>query len=359
MAKSFVMLLGRRYRVYPNTQTGFWFVSYREGSARRRVSLGVKTRPEAEDAVRKMVIPEATAKTSEPQRHTWPEFSMKYLSYKQAHGKAPGTVGRYKSALAAFGRYLNAERVEHTDAITLNVLEGYVPYRTQNEKRDPKTAYNDSLVIKNALKWGSQPSRGLLTANPSLDWETVEPVKPKRPTYTQAEVDKLEAHARPWLRPIVTTLAYTGMRVGELVALRWKDVDLKKHVIHIRVQDDWKPKGKTDRVIPMHPKVEAAIRKQPSGKYVFQGPREGRVKETYLLECLNKDQVKLDLPRNDLHGFRRFFATTMLKAGVSVETVRQWGGWRALETMLRYLADTTAEDSVKILQAALQRLEAS
>ena len=46
----------------------------------------------------------------------------------------------------------------------------------------------------------------------------------------------------------------------------------------------------------------------------------------------------------------------MLRAGVDVETVRQWGGWKSLETMLRYLADVNVKDSVEAMEAAAKRL---
>jgi integrase len=157
----------------------------------------------------------------------------------------------------------------------------------------------------------------------------------------------------------VTTLALTGMRIGELVNLRWADVDFEKHVIHIRVREDWKPKGRADRFVPMHSKVEAAIRSLRVGQYVFTGPNGGRIKETYALSCLKTDQVALDLPEGDLHGFRRFFATSMMQSGVSVETVRQWGGWKSLETMLRYLADVSVEDSVEAMAELEKRQSAA
>ena len=42
----------------------------------------------------------------------------------------------------------------------------------------------------------------------------------------------------------------------------------------------------------------------------------------------------------------------MMQAGTSVETVRQWGGWKSLETMLRYLADGNPGEGVKAMQQA-------
>lgn len=283
--RSFIMFLRRRYRVYFNAQTGYWFADYREGSGRKRVSLGVRTKPEAEDGVRKFDTP-PTEVRHEQARVTWQEFQGKYLDYKRSQGKAPGTLTRYKAALDACGRFLRTQGIEYMDQIALTDIERYIPYRTgKPELCDPKTAYNDALVIKNAFKWGARPARRLLASNPAECWETPEPVKPKRRCYTLDEVAKMESGVRPWLRPIVTMLAWSGLRIGELVNLRWKDVDLDSQIVHVRIRDDWKPKGKADRIVPMHPRVRAVIQSQPVGLYVFRGPRNGRIKETYALEC--------------------------------------------------------------------------
>jgi integrase len=77
------------------------------------------------------------------------------------------------------------------------------------------------------------------------------------------------------------------------------------------------------------------------------------------LACLKGDQSKLGLPEGDLHGFRRYFATSMMPSGVSVETVRQWGSWKSLETMLRYLADVRVEDSVQAMAEREKRQSAA
>ena len=103
----------------------------------------------------------------------------------------------------------------------------------------------------------------------------------------------------------------------------------------------------------MHPELLPV----PSlGQHVFLGPRSGRIKETYALECLKVDQEDLKMPLGDLHAFRRYFATTMMRAGVNVESVRQWGGWKSLDTMLRYLADVDVEESVKTMDQAVRNL---
>jgi len=373
--QSFVMLLQRRYRVYFNAQGGTWYAAYVDDGERERVSLGARTRPEAEDAVRQLDAKVATAVSSAPiieptvpkveeaavsvRKVLWADIETGFLQHKKLTGRTKRTLTRAGSSLAAFGRYLESKGIKEAAAITLPLLEGYFSYRTEVEDADPISAYTDQIVLKGAMKWAARPSRALLPANPALDWETPKPLKPKKRTYTLAEVEALEAGVREWLRPILTTLAWTGLRIGELVNLRWKDVDLEQRVIHIRIQEGWNPKGKRDRTVPLHPKVEAVLKKQRVGEYVFSGPKGGRMKPDYCLHCLKYDQRRLKLAKNDLHGFRRFFATTMMKAGVSAETVRQWGGWKTLDTMLRYLADIDVKDSVKAMDQAAKRLEAS
>ncbi len=364
---SFVMLLTRRYRVYYRSEAGCWSAAYIDDFGnRQRRTLSAKTKPEAESAVRELdgQLQAQPEPPSEPEqklrRMTWDEVMTMFLSYKEGKGLAPRSLERYHASLSAFGRYLKSrspKKETWADQITLAILEGYPAYRTgKQEKCTVKTTHNDILTIKGLFKWASKVSRGILASNPACDWETPEPVTPKRPCYEPEEVRAMLSGVRDWLRPIVTTLAFTGMRIGELINLRWEDVDLNKKLIHIRVREDWRPKGRADRSVPMHPQVEAVLRMQRVGKYVFIGPKGGRLKENYLLKSLRADQRRLKLREGDLHSFRRYFATQMMRSGVDAETVRQWGGWKSLETMMRYLQDVKAEDSVEAMMRAAARL---
>ena len=350
--KSFVMMLRRRYRVYFNPQGHGWYVAYNDGTKRQRRSIGAGTRPEAEAAVRTLDEP-PTASEQAKYRASWPDVLTGYLQHKGSLDRASGTLECYKRSLQAFGGYLASLKVQYVDEVTLGNLEGFKQHRIKRDQCDPSTAYHDAITVKGAFKWAAKASRGYLTFNPALDWETPKPVKPKRKTYTLEEVEKLEGSVRELLRPIVTVLAWSGLRISELVNLRWQDIDLERRLIHIRVQEAWKPKGKRDRVVPMHPKVEAAIRNQPLGTYVFSYRAEKQaLNRTVVLRWIKAEQEKLGMDVSDLHAFRRFFATTMIRRGVDAETVRQWGGWKSFNTMLRYLADVNSTDSVKAMDAA-------
>lgn len=355
--KSFVMMLRRRYRVYFNPQGGGWYAAYNDGTERQRRSLGVATRPEAEAAVKLMDEPPTAAQQTK-HRASWDDVQKGFLQHKVAMDKAPNTISRYEDALNAFGRYLRSLGVQYVDEVSLTMLEGFKAFKTKQEKCDVSTAYVTSIVVKGAFRWAANSARGHLTVNPAQGWETPAPVKPKRKTYTAEEVARMETGVREWLRPIVTVLAWTGMRITELVNLRWQDVDFERRLIHIRVQESWKPKGRRDRAVPMHPKVETVLRGLPIGLNVFVSRHGKQLSKVVTLQSLQEDQPKLGLEVGDQHGFRRFFATTMIRNGVDAETVRQWGGWKSFATMLRYLADVNASDSVSAMDAAVSRINA-
>ena len=353
--RSFVMMLRRRYRVYFNPQGGGWYVAYNDGTDRQRRSLGVGTKPEAEAAVKLLDEPPTAAQHAK-HRATWAEVQKGFLEHKASLDKATGTLDGYENALNAFGRYVRGREVQYVDEVSLSILEGFKQFRMKQEKCDVSTAYHDSVIIKGAFRWAAKAARGFLSSNPALDWETPAPIKPKRRAYTAEDVAKLEMGVREWLRPIITVLAWTGMRISELVNLRWQDVDLERRLIHIRVQESWKPKGRRDRTVPMHPKVESTLRSLPIGEYVFASPRGKRLSRNATFRSVQVDTERLGLESGDLHGFRRFFATTMMRHGVDAEMVRQWGGWKSFNTMLRYLADVKATDSVNAMDSAVKSI---
>ena len=89
------------------------------------------------------------------------------------------------------------------------------------------------------------------------------------------EVRTLCKFATPRYQPVITTLAWTGLRVSEALALRWEDIDFDGREIRVRFQLDerYKPKRpKTrpgTRSVPLLPILDEALRAHRRQ----QGPR--------------------------------------------------------------------------------------
>jgi len=133
---------------------------------------------------------------------------------------------------------------------------------------------------------------------------------PEQPCYTLEQVETILSAEEGQLRSILEALAFTGMRIGELVWLTWNDVDFENGFIQVRPKENWKPKNGRPRAIPMHDRVRAVLRQlprkhrwvftaEPSKKYLQGGHRISRV---HTLEKLKKLLGKLGLEATCTHS---------------------------------------------------------
>lgn len=144
---------------------------------------------------------------------------------------------------------------------------------------------------------------------------------------------------------IWSTAIYTGMRSGELYALRWKNVDLDNRTI--KVCESWSNKdgfkdftknGK-DRLIEISPALLPIFKelklKNSYGDFVL--PRHEKWDRGELARELRGFLRLIGLPEMRVHDLRATFATIMLSKGVEPVKVMKLGGWADMDTMMIYV----------------------
>jgi integrase len=145
--------------------------------------------------------------------------------------------------------------------------------------------------------------------------------------------------------PVWYLALHTGMRNGELYALRWSSVDLNKKIIYCH--ENYCPntktfgptKGRYWRVIPISPTLEKFLVELkatfPHCDYVLPRIREWHHgnQAQYLKEFLRERGIKEIV----FHALRACWATQMLANGVPAATVMKIGGWRKMSTMDIYV----------------------
>lgn len=120
-----------RYRVY-RYENHYWYADYRENGKRKRESLGVRKKPDAERAVR-IFDEQRAGPASEELNVTVAELREQYLSHCKGKGLAQLTVSRYGGATSAFLRYCEREQATLARQLTLPLLEGFRAYRMEDE----------------------------------------------------------------------------------------------------------------------------------------------------------------------------------------------------------------------------------
>ena len=146
----------------------------------------------------------------------------------------------------------------------------------------------------------------------------------------------------------------TGLRFGELIALRWEDVDLvagrlmvRKSIVKGREGD---PKGRKSREVPLGDDVLQALKKHRH----LRGPRvfcddDGKVLRTPKSRWeLEKACKKAGLRLVGWHTLRHSFASHLVTRGVSIVTVQRLLGHVDIKTTMRYahLSPDVARDAV-------------
>jgi integrase len=149
------------------------------------------------------------------------------------------------------------------------------------------------------------------------------------------------------LYPAFFLATNTGMRRGEVLGLRWDDVDLAEHRLSVRrglVNVAYELKfsdvktANARRVIELDDRTVAVLRawqkvqleervfaglRPEDDALVFAQPDGSPVHPDYFSQCFDRHLAKSTLPRIRLHDLRHTHATILLKAGVHVKVVSE------------------------------------
>ncbi len=150
------------------------------------------------------------------------------------------------------------------------------------------------------------------------------------------------------LKTIVTFALNTGCRKGEILSLKWENVDLKHGFIRLD-----RTKNGERRDIPISDTLKAALQgltRRLDVSYVFHDPNTGNpyqdVKRSFQTACR-----RAGIADFHFHDLRHTFASHLVMAGVDITTVSKLLGHKSLTMTLRYahLAPNHLQNAVNML----------
>ena len=174
------------------------------------------------------------------------------------YGQALGLRAKPKQASAALAivrRLLWSGGICTPEDLDVAAVQRYLA-GLQKAGRSKKTIWNHRSAVAGFCAW--LVGRGLLARNPAADVKLARPER-QLPRYLDdaeiAEVLRI-ARARGFGPEACLALA-TGLRLGELIRLRWADVDLGRRCLAVRQSKSGRP-----RVVPLSAAALAALAEQ-------------------------------------------------------------------------------------------------
>lgn len=239
------------------------------------------------------------------------------------------------------------------DKLTADILNDFIAQKC-SEKLSAKYVSDIVVLLKSAAKFAH---RRYGYAN-RIDCVTL----PKSDTTTENRL--LSASEQSRLNAVLTEnatcsnvgillAAATGIRIGELCALKWENIDLEKSIITVRqtVQRVMNSGGGT-RLIVTSPKSASSVREIPLPDFILPYLKSVRAAEDCFLLSGNQKITeprtmqyrfksvlkKANLPYVNFHALRHMFATNCVALGFDVKTLSEILGHSSVQiTLNRYV----------------------
>jgi integrase len=199
-------------------------------------------------------------------------------------------------------------------------------------------------------------------------------VKPQIHPLSITEVAAFLEAVNPFYRPFFEVAFFTGMRGGEMAALKWDNVDLEKRTITVaetRVYgEEGRPKTSSSyRTIKMLPMVHRALLAQATrtrfkSGYVFLNLEGHPIDvETLRKTAWTAGLKSAKLPYRPMIQTRHTFATLMISAGENIGWVQRSMGHASLKMIMdkyfAYIPDMTHQDGSLFVEEFARRIAES
>jgi len=324
-------------------RNGYYYIGFFEGHSRKWRTTKCTTKSDALQYLRTF---EGTAKDAE----RTPPLSELFSRFGSMRGNSirPSTMASYRLAVNRFKDVCGDKVI---DQYTVSDIERFK--NAQLAQKVSKVSVNIWLRgVKSVL--GFAVKHEWLTKNPvqrSLEF----PIPQQSPTYlSKDDFQKLLGKVKePVLRDLFLFAALSGLRLSEILNLKWSAVDFEKRQFAVSNTDTFTTKSGKERTVPMHEEVHKvlSVRRGDGTEdgLVFCKRGGFRLERNYVSKKF-KGYVRDAALSEKLHfhSLRHSCASWLVDAGVSLYVVQNILGHSNINTTQIYshLSQNTLHESV-------------
>ena len=324
----------------------YYWLDYTSKGKRIRRSLGVTDRKSAKElaAIYVEQIRKGEFGVIDDKPILFEDAVKEYLEYYKNH-VSPTT---FKSESERANLLINYFKGKFLHEITSRMIERYINERLLKVK--PSTVNREIAFLKGLYRKFNEWK--YIAHNPM---KSIKMLKEPPGVIRYLDEEELIALKRAlekapiYFRALVIVALNTGMRKGELMALKWRDVDFKNRIIIAT-----KTKNNERRIIPMNDEVYHALLqlgRHIRSEYIFVNPKTGKP-YVDLKNSWKKLMKEAGIENFRFHDLRHTFASYLAMSGVSPLVIQELLGHKTLTMTKRYshLSRKHLEDAVKKMQ---------
>lgn len=369
--------------VYYSESRGEWVGQYtksinaKTGNALRGAVYG-KSEEEAQEKLTAALYTQQTSGAIKTERMTVKDWLERWLKSDTVHLR--------KSSLSLYTNIINNHIIPDLGRVSLKKLERIDIQNFINEKQldgfSPSFINKMYVVFKTALSQAMDD--GYILKNPAKGVKTPKQNKKEIEVLTidQSKI-LLKAAEQERFYLLFLLELHTGIRIGEIMALQWKDININKHLLTIR-RNQVKVESKDGDIVYGLPKTDSSYRTIPLPESIIaefkkykarQNKEKMAIADSYskgdLVFCdevgcgLTHDRVasilkrilkKAELNYITFHDLRHTHATQLLNAGVNIKTVSERLGHSNITITLQiycHVMPEQQEDATKKIAALL------
>jgi integrase len=353
-----------------------WYGRWRSNGRRVNRRIGLKRAPGSRDGLTRTqaearmrdLMGEVKVSAAVRQALTLSTVADRYQRHLKAQGRKRSTLTAVESACRVWLVPRLGDRT--LDRVVAQDVEDLMATMS-GANVGPKSIRNYIGTLSAIYRYAMDDRRRWATFNPcnSIDLPPVVETTEIR-FLTVEEVEALAAAAvtGPYQqldRAMYLTAAMTGLRQGELIALRWMDVDwtasrIRVRQNHVLGEFDTPKSRRGSRSVPMSSRVGGeldrlfkASSRQADDDLVFGDPLTGKpLARGALMRRYRRALTAALIPGFRFHDLRHTFGTRMAAAGVPMRTLQEWMGHRDIQTTQRYADYAPNAREVEMVEAA-------
>lgn len=295
-------------------------------------------------------------------RITIVEATRLYMEFTASKGRAPKTITKYRAEMDRLLVFAASCGLILLDEIDERVYFGYGAWmRTEPHKQSrtysSKSIHTSAVVLKQLMKFAHRHQ--LIARNPIESASTPKGHTNPQPCPSPDEAERMAATLDTPYREAVLILFFTGMRVGEVLALRWTDILRRDDLpVKIHVQRGGSADTTKDaeaRLIPVHPRLVDIFAGLDRSHPTVMPPMRDRMILRRVKQAAEAAGIE---GRMTTHGLRHGFASMAANSGIAYRLVLEWMGHHSSDILdLYYKAhDRSSEFAMQEMAAHTQRV---